>query len=41
MLDLKLIREQRGAVETGIRAKGIAVDLDRILALDVEKRELQ
>ncbi|MBI4142628.1 serine--tRNA ligase [Candidatus Uhrbacteria bacterium] len=41
MLDLKLIREQPEAVVAGLQAKGISADIDRILALDTEKRELQ
>jgi len=41
MLDLKLLRELPDEVEHGIRAKGYAVDVKRILELDTKKRELQ
>ncbi len=40
MLDLKLIRQNPEAVAAGARKKRIPCDVDRILALDVEGREL-
>ncbi|MBI4433868.1 serine--tRNA ligase [Candidatus Uhrbacteria bacterium] len=41
MLDCKLIREQPDVVAAALRSKGVVIDLTRILALDVERRELQ
>ncbi len=40
MLDIRTIREETERVRAGCRAKGIDVDLDAILALDVERRRL-
>lgn len=39
MLDLKFIRENPDLVRRGIEAKGGALDLDRLLALDEERRK--
>ena len=39
MLDLKLIRAQPGRVRAGAQKKRIAIDLDRLLALDEELRK--
>lgn len=41
MLDVKLIREQPDLVSAGLRAKGVPGDLERVLALDQERRALQ
>lgn len=41
MLDLKFIRENPDLVREGARKKRIPFDLDRLLALDIEKREIQ
>ncbi|MBK9383416.1 MAG: serine--tRNA ligase [Planctomycetes bacterium] len=41
MLDLKFIRENPDLVREGARKKRIPFDLDRLLALDKEKREIQ
>jgi len=40
MLDLKLIRQEPDRVRAAIAAKGMAVDLDRLLHLDAERRDL-
>ena len=40
MLDLKLIRADPGAVAAGAAKKRIPIDLDRILDLDRQAREL-
>ena len=40
MLDLKFIRENPEKVRQGMKAKGISLDLDRLLALDQERRKL-
>lgn len=40
MLDLKFIRANPDQVKAGCAAKNVAVDIDRILALDVRRREL-
>ena len=40
MLDLRTIREETDRVREGCDAKGIEVDLDEILRLDVRRREL-
>lgn len=40
MLDLKFIRENPDRVASGIAAKGISVDLQTLLDLDLEKRAL-
>lgn len=40
MLDIRLVRDQPDLVRSGSEAKGIRVDLDRILALDEERRTL-
>jgi len=41
MLDIKRIRENTEAVKRGLRAQGDRADIDRILALDEERRALQ
>jgi seryl-tRNA synthetase len=41
MLDLKFIRENPDAVRKGAADKGIACDLDKILALDAQVRRLK
>lgn len=41
MIDLNLLREHPEDVARGVQAKGIQIDIARILALDAEKRELQ
>jgi len=41
MLDIKFIRENKDTVADGARKKHIHVDLDRLLELDEERRELQ
>ena len=41
MLDMKFIRENPEAVKKGAALKGMRVDVDRLLALDGEKRALQ
>src|SRR5579862_9156722 len=38
MLDLKYIRENTAAVKKGAELKGMRVDIDRLVALDVERR---
>ncbi len=40
MLDIKFIRENKDLVRKTIREKGIDLDLDRLLFLDKERREL-
>lgn len=40
MIDLKFIRAQRDVVQEGLRRRGAAFDLDRVLALDEERRRL-
>ncbi len=40
MLDLKLIRAETDLVRAALRAKGATVDLDRLLGLDQERRDL-
>jgi len=40
MLDLKFVRENPDAVKDGIRKKGVAVDVDRVLAADQEHRQM-
>ncbi len=41
MLDIKFIRENKDVVAAGARKKRVEVDLDRLLALDDKRRELQ
>jgi seryl-tRNA synthetase len=41
MLDIKFIRENPDAVKKGAALKGMHVDVDRLLALDAEKRQVQ
>jgi seryl-tRNA synthetase len=41
MLDIKFIRENEAAVRKAMADKRVAVDLDRLLALDKRRRELQ
>jgi len=41
MLEIKFIRENRNLVADGARKKHMKVDLDRLLGLDEERRELQ
>ena len=40
MLDLKFIRENPDQVAQGLEAKGVSVDLQTLLDLDLEKRTL-
>ena len=40
MLDIKFIRENPGLIKEGARKKHIKVDIDRLLAVDEERREL-
>ncbi|HET8580876.1 MAG TPA: serine--tRNA ligase [Candidatus Paceibacterota bacterium] len=40
MLDIKFIRENKDIVAAGAKKKHVEVDLDRLLALDDERREL-
>ena len=40
MLDIHFIRTNLDKIKNGARIKGIAIDLDRIISLDDEKREL-
>jgi seryl-tRNA synthetase len=40
MLDLKFVRTHPDVVRQALVNKGVAVDLDRILALDVERRQI-
>ena len=40
MLDIKFIRENPDAVKRGLKNKGANIDLDEVLKLDVQKREL-
>jgi seryl-tRNA synthetase len=40
MLDMRLLREEDARVRAGIAHKGGAIDLDEILALDQERRDL-
>ncbi len=41
MFDIKLIRNDREGVKKGLEAKKVQVDLDRIVQLDQESRDLQ
>jgi len=41
MLDIKFIRENKHIVAAGAKKKHIAVDIDKLLALDDKRRELQ
>ena len=41
MLDIKYIRENKERVQEACRAKQVACDVERIVALDEEKREIQ
>jgi len=40
MLDLKYIRENPDLVKKGIRLKNESVDIDRLLQLDKQRREI-
>ncbi len=40
MLDIRFIRENPDTVKKGIKNKGVEVDVDRLLALDEERRKL-
>lgn len=40
MLDIKYIREHSAEVQAGLRAKKSSVDVDQIIALDVQRREV-
>jgi seryl-tRNA synthetase len=40
MIDLKLLRDDPAAVKRAMKARGVAVDLDGLLRLDAERREL-
>lgn len=40
MLDIRYIRENPGAVKDSIRRRGLKLDLDKLLDLDLQKREL-
>ena len=41
MLDIKFIRENPEAVQKGAAAKGVEIDISKLLKLDTAKRELQ
>lgn len=41
MIDLKALRENPARFADGARKKGVAVDIDRLVALDGERRQLQ
>ena len=41
MIDLKQLRDDPNRFKEGARAKNVAVDIDRLLELDEEKRRLQ
>ena len=41
MLDIKFIRENIDLVKDGARKKRVKVDIDRLLELDNQKKELQ
>ena len=41
MLDIKFIRENKDVVASGAKKKRIEIDLDKLLALDDKRRELQ
>ena len=41
MLDKRFIRENPDAVKAAVRVKGIDLDVDELLHLDQESRELQ
>lgn len=41
MIDLRLLRENPDRFKEGARRKGIAVDIDRLLALDAQRRQFQ
>lgn len=41
MIDLRQLREDPGRFKVGAQRKGIAVDIDRLLALDAQKRQIQ
>ena len=40
MLDIKFIRENRSAVEAGLKAKRVTLSLDTIIELDEKRRQL-
>ncbi len=41
MIDIKIIREQPERVKKACQDKNVAMDIDRVIALDVERRSLQ
>ncbi|GJQ28246.1 MAG: serine--tRNA ligase [Phycisphaerae bacterium] len=41
MIDLKALRENPGRFIAGAKAKGVSVDIDRLVSLDAERRKLQ
>ena len=41
MIDLKLLRENPARFALGAKAKGVHVDIDRLVALDADRRQLQ
>lgn len=41
MIDLKLLRENPARYALGAKAKGVNVDIDRLIALDADRRQLQ
>jgi seryl-tRNA synthetase len=41
MIDIKLLRENPARFALGAKAKNIPIDIERILKLDVERRQLQ
>jgi seryl-tRNA synthetase len=41
MLDIKFIRENKDIVKAGAHKKHVEIDLDKLLSLDEERRELQ
>ena len=40
MIDINLIRTQTAAVAAALEKRGVKADLDEILALDAERREI-
>jgi seryl-tRNA synthetase len=41
MIDIKVIREEPDLVKKAVRDKGMAVDIDQVLAVDARRRELE
>jgi len=40
MIDIKFIRENKDKVKKGIKAKGVKIDIDKLLKLDEERKKL-